>query len=285
MPRNTRLCYSGGGTISLALGRGDRYRGGGPRAVVFPRPNGCVHSMKTLLRKFPKALRLLGRCRWRAGLRHGVAAAIEHGDALRGQDFATVVDIGANVGQFSLFCRETFPQARIFAFEPLPRAAAEFRKVFAGDSNVVLFESAVAPESGQATLHVSSRGDSSSILPIGAGQVELFPGTEEASRIEVATAPLSEHLTADRIARPALLKLDVQGFEKTALEGCEDLLARFEAVYVECSYVELYDGQTLAPEVVAFLEARGFAVRGRFNLATDPRYGEVQADLLFTRRP
>jgi len=56
----------------------------------------------------------------------------------------------------------------------------------------------------------------------------------------------------------ALLKLDVQGFELAALQGCTDVLDRFEFVYVEVSFIELYVGQALASDVVAFLLGRNF---------------------------
>ena len=50
---------------------------------------------------------------------------------------------------------------------------------------------------------------------------------------------------------------DEQGFELTALQGCEELLDRFEWVYAECSFIELYEGQALADEVIAWLRERG----------------------------
>ena len=79
-----------------------------------------------------KLLRLLADRRFRAGLRYGVGATIEHAGALAGRDFASVVDIGANRGQFTLFAAGLFPQARIFAFEPLPGPYAVLARIAAG---------------------------------------------------------------------------------------------------------------------------------------------------------
>src|SRR4051812_13666923 len=89
-----------------------------------------------------KAGRLLRRPAWRRGLLRGVGATIEH-QGLEGWIYPkTVVDIGANKGQFSLFALEAFPGCRIFAFEPLPGPAARFRAVLGGYPHVVLFEQA-----------------------------------------------------------------------------------------------------------------------------------------------
>ncbi|MGA7966535.1 MAG: FkbM family methyltransferase, partial [Gammaproteobacteria bacterium] len=86
---------------------------------------------------------------------------------------------------------------------------------------------------------------------------------------------------AEEIASPALLKLDVQGFELPTLQGCEDLLSRFAWVYVECSFIELYEGQALADEVITWLRERGFALSGVYNMSYGRSGRAIQADFLF----
>lgn len=220
---------------------------------------------------------------WLRALRLGVAPSLEHLRVLRLMAPETVVDIGANRGQFALAARRVFPGARIASFEPLPEPAVVFRRIFAGDDGVQLFESAIGAEAGSATIHLSARDDSSSLLPITAEQDRLFPGTAEAGLQTIRVGRLADFVTASEIAPPALLKLDVQGFELQALRGCEDLLDRFQWVYAECSFVELYRGQALADEVIAWLRERGFALRGVYNMAYDRDGRAVQADFWFTR--
>jgi len=215
--------------------------------------------------------------------RHRVAAGVEHARVLSGLDCRTVVDIGANRGQFALIARQCQPQARVISFEPLPTAAAKFRSVFADDDRVTLHEAAIGPAPGNATIHVSKRDDSSSLMPITATQVALFPGTEEISTAVVRVATLREFVSEEDIKPPAFLKLDVQGFELNALRGCEDLLDRFACVYAECSFVELYAGQALADEVIAWLRERGFRLRGVDNTEYDRGGRSIQADFLFAR--
>ncbi len=222
---------------------------------------------------------------WRAALRrHRVAAGVEHARVLRNLGpVATVVDIGANRGQFALAARHCFPQARIVSFEPLAGPAALYRAVFAGDDRARLVEAAVGPEPGEATIHVSARDDSSSLLPITARQNALFPGTAEVGTATIRVARLADEVpAADRVAS-ALLKLDVQGFELPALAGCEGVLEHFAWVYVECSFMELYAGQSLADEVIAWLRERGLRLAGVYNMSYDSDGRAVQADFLFGR--
>lgn len=213
--------------------------------------------------------------------RHRVAAGVEHGRVLSGFECSTIVDIGANRGQFALVARKCQPDARVISFEPLPAAAAKFRAVFAGDDRVTLHEVAIGPGPGNVTIHVSKRDDSSSLLPITSTQVALFPGTEEVATATVRVAPLREFIPASDIKPPALLKLDVQGFELEALRGSEDLLDRFAYVYVECSFVELYTDQPMADEVIAWMRERDFKLDGKHNTVHDRDGRAIQADFLF----
>lgn len=222
---------------------------------------------------------------WRyAFFRCRVAAGVEHRSVLLGlEGCRTVVDIGANRGQFALVARFCIPSAVIISFEPLPGPAGVFRSVFADDSQVRLVEAAIGPESGEAVIHLSARDDSSSLLPITVQQNALFPGTGEVDTARIRVVRLQDEVAKADIAEPALLKLDVQGFELQALSGCTELLSRFAWVYVECSFVELYTGQTFADEVIVWLRDRGFRLRGIYNMAYDGKGAAIQADFLFGR--
>ena len=217
-------------------------------------------------------------------LRHRCAGSVEHVPVLRAGGYRTVVDIGANHGQFAFAARQSLAEASIISFEPLTEACARFRDVLGADSRITLHSVAIGERESREIMHVSRMDHSSSLLPIGRGQVEAFPGTEEVGTETVRVAPLTAYVSRDDLTGPALLKLDVQGYELEALKGCEDLLACFGAVLVEASFVELYEGQALAGEVVAWLQERGFWLAGVQNVTYDRRGLAIQADLLFTAK-
>jgi FkbM family methyltransferase len=235
--------------------------------------------------KARKLFHVLRHSDYRAALRIGkVAAAVEHERLLKTLRCATVVDIGANRGQFALVTRHCFPQARLICFEPLAEPARRFCDVFGGDPLVCLHRVAVGKESGEGTIHVAGRDGSSSLLPLTALQTSLFPRTSEVRTETVQIAPLEKLLTRDEVVAPALLKIDVQGYELNTLQGCETLLGEFDYVYVECSFVELYQGQALAHEVCAYLDQRGFRLAGVYNPHYDSAGRAIQADFLFANR-
>ena len=213
-------------------------------------------------------------------LLHRVLAGAEHRQVLLA-NLETVVDIGANRGQFTLAVKRYTRKAQVIAFEPLAEAAATFRKVFQGDMKVILHQAAIGPEEGEASIHVADADDSSSLLPISTLQNSMFPRTREIRTEMVKVGQLSDFVASREIVSPAMLKLDVQGYELEALRGCEELLARFCHIYVECSFVELYSGQALVDDVIDWLRERGWFLRGIYNMIYDHKGQSVQADFLF----
>ncbi len=132
-------------------------------------------------------------------------------------------------------------------------------------------------------MHISASDDSSSLLPISELQNTLFPGTAETEIRRVVVMPLDAIISIQDLEAPALLKIDVQGFEKEVLLGCKSLLACFAYVYAECSFLELYEGQALADEVIHLLHNCSFTLSGVYNVTYDRNGIAVQGDFLFER--
>lgn len=215
----------------------------------------------------------------RAFFQYLVMAGVEH-KAVLNRPLSTVVDIGANRGQFALAAR-AISGAKVVSFEPLPEVAKIFLKVFSDDTAVRLHVAAIGERSEKKLIHLSACDDSSSLLEIGEAQSNFFPGTHEIGTLEIEVVTLDKFLTKEEITRPAMLKLDVQGFEIQALAGCKSLIGNFDYVYCECSFVELYKDQKLAGEVVSYLGSLGFSLSGIYNPSYDRDGNCIQADLLF----
>ncbi len=217
------------------------------------------------------------------GLRHGVAAAVEHEGAALDHPYRTVVDVGANRGQFLLVAARRFPAAALIAFEPLAGPRDVLRRAVPRRRPVRLFEMALSDRAGTATFHVSRADDSSSLLPIAPVQVSTFPGTDEVAQLPVRTARLDGELSPADLEPPVLLKIDVQGGELEVLEGATGLLPGIDTILVECSFAELYAGQPRADAVVRFLAGHRFGLHSVGPVTTDRHGRPVQADLVFER--
>ncbi len=239
----------------------------------------------SLLRKARKALRCLPDPLWRRALPMGVAPSFEHAALLATlPPPRTVLDIGANVGQFALLALRAFPEARIHSFEPIPKAADTFAAATRGEARVTLHRTALGRAASEAEIHLTAALDSSSLLAPGL-QSRIFPGTDAVGTITVPVARLDAVLAPDTLEGPVLMKIDVQGFEAEVLAGATGLLDRIDRIFVELSFVELYEGQPLAHEILGWLAARDFLLDGVYTGEHAYAGGRaVQADFLFRRR-
>lgn len=240
--------------------------------------------MKNIVRKIKKLLLLLPKSLYRNALFHGVAGAIEHKKFLENKNFKTIVDIGANRGQFSLVARNTFEKAKIYSFDPLQTSGEVFKKVFLNDKNTFFYNFAIGPSQEERIIYISKKEDSSSLLPIEMLQSNLFPGTEESHQTKIKVDRLDSFINESHIEGPALLKLDVQGFEYEALIGCKKILTLFEEIYCECSFFELYKGQKLANDIIELLSKNGFILDGIYNTSYDKDGCAIQSDFSFKKR-
>jgi FkbM family methyltransferase len=252
---------------------------GGP----LTRAGSAHRRMHDVARKARKLKVLLTQRQWRHGLRSAVAATVEHDALPLRSDLRTVIDVGANRGQFSLYALARFPLAHIVAFEPLSSAGEQMVRLFRGEERVQVVQFALGETAEELVMHLSAREDSSSLLPVGERQVSTFPGTDEVGTTRVDVRTLDSVLADRELTRPALLKIDVQGFELSVLRGAEQTLRSFDQILVEASFAELYKGQALFPEISRHLEEHGFHLVAGHISACDSSGRWLQGDFLYER--
>jgi FkbM family methyltransferase len=205
--------------------------------------------------------------------------------ALRWLGVRTVLDVGANIGQYGSALRTSGFDGRIVSCEPLPDAYAHLRRRSGSDHAWTAVRTAVGDRCGEIELNVSANSYSSSILPMTSAHLTAAPGSQYVERVRVPLTTVPALLDAQRVEpERALLKVDTQGYETAVLDGAGDALPRFAAVQLELSFVPLYAGQQLYGDLVARLSACGFELFGLEPGFTDGRTGRtLQCDGLFVR--
>jgi FkbM family methyltransferase len=196
----------------------------------------------------------------------------------------TVVDIGANIGQFAQAARRAFPEATLHCFEPLPDCFATLSRRLAGSPGVVLHNVALADKAGTSTMVQNSYTQSSSLREMDAMHVREFPWSAGGQEISVATSTLDGTLADVSIAAPLLVKIDVQGTEDLVIAGGRATLALAAVVIVETSFERLYHGQPLFDDIYGLMRENGLQYRGSLGELCSPQDGRVlQTDSLFVR--
>jgi len=193
----------------------------------------------------------------------------------------TVIDVGANEGQFALAVRRYFPTAHIHAFEPVPCAFERLARSSRGDRRIRLYPLALGRRPGRIAFFMNRFSQVSSALPIDPANNHPNYDASAASPIEVSVARLDEVNLESPIARPALLKLDVQGFEAEVLSGARGLLTAIDYILLEVPFVRLYSGAPTFEDLHELLASLGFgpvAPLG-FNEGKDGLI--IEADMLY----
>jgi FkbM family methyltransferase len=142
------------------------------------------------------------------------------------RDIDTVVDVGANVGYFSLMCKKLYTNCTIHAFEPVPDAFRLLKLNVGSSSRVHLYQQACGEKSGTEQMLINEVNKAESMIS-GVGDLT----------VEVVT--LDQVLDNLCFTNPTglidLLKVDVETFEQSVLKGARNTLSKTRFLFLEAT--------------------------------------------------
>jgi FkbM family methyltransferase len=161
---------------------------------------------------------------------------------------STVVDVGANIGFFSLrFARWVGPWGRVIAIEPEGRNVAALRRRVARarmEPVVDCVQAAAADRPGEVRLALN---------PVHPGDHRIAATGEPIRAVTV------DELTGGDIRRISLVKIDVQGAEMLVLSGAQDAItAHRPALFIEVDDTALRRFGSSAEELLTTVVNLGY---------------------------
>jgi FkbM family methyltransferase len=166
-----------------------------------------------------------------------------------------VIDVGANIGMFSLFAANHDPSVKVYSFEPFFGNFHLLKKnrTLNNMRNIRCYNFAVSGYSGIKKLYLTTSSDSGHLLfdhSVVEGRLRHY--------VEVGCKTLKEVFDENEIGRCNLLKLDCEGSEFAILFNLpKSYFSRIENISLEFhNYLTSYTHLHLK----RFLEARGFIV-------------------------
>ena len=170
-------------------------------------------------------------------------------------DGATILDLGANIGTFSVYAATSARGVRIWAYEPL----ADFHSLLAKNVEINrlggairCFNCAVGADTGRRQLVVENEAFSFPTL--------LAPeGIRAGRRVEVECTALIEILDSNSLQHVDLVKMDCEGSEYEILYGAPD--ACFERIReIRMEYHNLPAERCNVRDLMAFLRERNYTI-------------------------
>ena len=189
-----------------------------------------------------------------------------------------IVDVGANIGFYSVLGARRNADRRVLAVEPNPEALRRLRTNIERNSiaeRVIVFEGVAGAAPGVAELHVIDGMEEYSSV----GAIAHASVARKATRtIPVAVETIDRLVEIHRL-QPGLIKIDVEGAEGLVLAGAERTLNRLKpTLLAEFSPALLAKMGTDPARLLATLRGAGYRVVDAENEATDPLlrdYGDI----------
>jgi len=201
-------------------------------------------------------------------------------------DIKTVLDVGANAGQYSQELRKAGFKGRIISFEPVKEAYQRLLSNARKDIDWQTFNFALGDMNGKTFINISRHSPSSSLLPMTSLHNDAAPGSEYLSVEEIEIKTLDTIFDTLRISGEGIfLKVDTQGYEKKVLDGAANSLSGISGIQLELSSDELYQGEEKYFSLCRFLEERNFHLVRVIPGFSNKKTGEMlQFDAIFFRK-
>lgn len=197
----------------------------------------------------------------------------------------SVLDVGANTGQFAISLRQAGYLRGLTSFEPLPDAHAQLTASAQSDPHwTIAPRAAVGAKAGSAQINISKNSHSSSLLPVTKTSTDASPTSAFIGTVETPVITLDDCDLVDRSAN-IFIKIDTQGFEMEVLKGATELLKTAKGVQLEMSFTPMYEGAPDFETLYRFMLDRGFELWGMDTAFRDPKTRRLyQVDATFFRK-
>ena len=169
-----------------------------------------------------------------------------------------VLDVGANVGDFTAAAFGTLPRSRVHAFEPQREIFQKLVTRFKHDRRITLNNTALGRSPGEMPIY-GFNGDSgmASLLERNLAHLGMSASLQEMTKVE----RLTDYCEKYGVSQINLLKMDVEGFELEVLAGSEKLFAdgKVQMCSFEFGGCNL-DSRTFLRDFYEFFERHGMII-------------------------
>jgi FkbM family methyltransferase len=167
-----------------------------------------------------------------------------------------IFDVGANEGQYARECISQNLNVAVYSFEPSTTAFAILQKNSHENSNWFVHNIGMGSSQSTMKLYFESPGSASASLI----QREDVSGATQKFDFElVAIQTINDFIFANQNLIPDVLKIDIEGFELSCLQGSLDYLHLIKVVQFEFGQINI-DSRVFFRDYWNFFSERGFSI-------------------------
>ena len=192
-------------------------------------------------------------------------------------DTSVVFDVGAHLGQTTLYFRSIFKNAHIHSFEPVTANFEKMVQNIGTRDRISVNEMALGSTVGKAYIHEGFSDLTHSISSSG-------NTTNSKAKAEVSVETIDTYVTRNKIEKIDLLKIDTEGHEIEVIKGADATIkrGRIEAIFTECDFRREDKQHTYFPELLEYLHGIGFTFFGLYDVIHyEKNYGVGYCNALF----
>lgn len=136
-------------------------------------------------------------------------------------------DIGANIGWYSVNFAKRFPSARVFSFEPIPTTFNFLQKnvILNGLENIEIFDCGLADEEKLSEMFYFQGGSA-------VASMKNLLDRDEVQKVECSFKTLDQVVSELGLDSLDFIKCDVEGSELYVLRGAQNVIKRFNPIFL-----------------------------------------------------
>ncbi len=190
-----------------------------------------------------------------------------------------IVDIGAFQGEWTAMAKTEFPHASVLMLEAQESKRPALEAIKTASRGDIDYRISVMGSTEGESIFFNEYDHAPTACSV------LVDHAAAATRkIERSLSTLDSILAEGAFPNPNFIKLDVQGYEIEVLKGAREAMQSAEVILMEVSIIDLYQGNPLLHDVLAFMTDYGFKTYDICSLLRRPLdHALCQMDVIFVK--
>lgn len=190
-----------------------------------------------------------------------------------------IFDIGARDCCQTLELSDWFPEAEIFAFEPIAKSAEWCRKNIKERQNIYFFETVISNSNDKIDFYQVVNGNIGASSLLKKNNNHQYGSQYVQEKIQIDSTKASSFIEKQNIKNVDLIWMDVQGAEIEVLKSFENKINTVKAIHTEVGLSQIYEKATIKNELIEYMKKQNFIVE---SIITNDL--AIEEDIIFVNK-